>query len=197
MHQTTLRLALAFFLPVAACLTVATALVYGAVQQVYRSSANDPQLQIAVDDAQQLDAGAAPAGITSGPAVNLARSLAVHVSVYDRAGRVLGSTARLHGSIPAPPVGALDAARRSGRNIVTWQPDSGVRVAAVIVPWRGGTVLVGRSLGPVEDRETNLEELMAAGWLGGCAFLAVAALLAARLWPTSPIPDRARKSSVA
>jgi hypothetical protein len=157
--------------------------VYAAVQQNYRSSANDPQLQIATEDALRLDAGASPNHVAGGPPVDLARSLGIHVSVYDESGRVTVSTARLDGAIPTVPVGALKSAQRQGQNTITWQPRSGVRVAAVIVRWRGGTVLVGRSLVPIENRENDLLHVVAILWFVGLPVLAGAALLAAYLWP--------------
>jgi hypothetical protein len=80
------------------------------------------------------------------------------------------------------PIGALDSARRSGQNTITWQPLSGVRIAAVIVPWRGGTVLVGRSLAPTENRENDLLQVVAILWILGLLVLAVSALVAAYVW---------------
>lgn len=182
MNAPLLRRALAFYLPVAALLTVTTVLVYGAVQHVYRSSANDPQLQIATDAANRLDAGASPQSVVGTFPVDLARSLAVHLTVFDRHGAVLASTARLDGAIPTPPRGTLDAVRGGGANLVTWQPRRGVRVAAVIIHWRGGAVLAGRSLTPSESRESDLEQLILAAWLGGLVVLAPFALAAAWLW---------------
>jgi hypothetical protein len=52
------RRALAFFLPVAVLATLCCGLVCTAVQQDLRIGANDPQLQVAEDAAQALDAGA-------------------------------------------------------------------------------------------------------------------------------------------
>lgn len=164
-------------------MTFVAGLVYAAVQQDYRSSANDPQLQIATDDALRLDAGASPSRVARGSPVDLARSLGTHVSVYSRSGRILASTARLDGTIPTVPAGALSSARRQGQNTITWQPRSGVRAAAVIVPWQGGTVLVGRSLAPTENRENDLMQVVAILWILGLLVLGLAALMAARLWP--------------
>lgn len=177
------RRSLAFFLPLAALLTIAVLLVYGAVQHVYRTSANDPQMQIATDDVLQLNAGVPARHLAAGPTVDLSQSLAVHTTVFDRENRVLASTARLAGSVPTPPKGVMDDVMRNGSHWLTWQPQPGVRVAAVLMRWRGGTVLVGRSLAPIEERETNLMQLCLAAWVAGIGALALAALVASWLWP--------------
>ena len=187
MRSTLARRALALFLLPAALITITVALVYGTVQQVYRTSANDPQLQAATEAAHWLDTGVSPRAVTGMGSVDLAWSLATHVSVYDPRGRVLASTARLGGAVPVPPIGVLDTARSQGKNVLTWQPETGVRVAAVVVPWHGGTVLVGRSLGPIEDRETVLELFALAAWIVGLGASAVVAYVVAWLWPVAEL----------
>jgi hypothetical protein len=177
-----LRRALAFFLPVAVLLTVLSLLIAGTVQQVYRTSANDPQLQIATDAVLRLNAGRSPARVAREPSVDLARSLATHITVFDAGGKVLASTARLGTGVPVPPAGVLQSARSHGTNTVTWQPRPGVRVAAVVMPWKGGTVLAGRSLGPTETRESALTAMVALGWAAGMVLAAAASFLASWLW---------------
>jgi hypothetical protein len=36
-------------------------------------------------------------------------------------------------------MGALDYARQNGQNRVTWQPEAGVRMATVVVPYNSGS----------------------------------------------------------
>lgn len=186
--------ALAFFVPVAMAFTLALGLIYAAVQQEYRSTANDPQYAMALDAAHRLDGGVPPRRVAAGELIDLAASYSPHLTVFNRAHRVLASTARLNGRVPAPPAGALDAAA-SGPSTITWQPSPGVRVAAVIVAWRGGTVLAGRSLALTEQRETNLEQLLGFGWLAGMAGIAAASLAAAWLWEGSVAPTPAGPAS--
>src|SRR4249919_220504 len=140
------RRTLAFFLPGVVLATALCGLVYVAVQQDLRTGANDPQQQIVEDAAARLDAGAAPTAIVGPGTVDIARSLAPFVVVYDGSGAVLATDGMLDGVAPRVPHGVLESARASGRDAVTWQPRSGVRVATVTVPWSGGTVLAGRSL---------------------------------------------------
>jgi hypothetical protein len=172
------------WLPVAAAVVVLSGLVYGAVQQSLRSGANDPQLQMAGDLALQLAGGADPGQLVGGGRVDLAQSLAPYVTVFDGSGKVVASTAVLAGRTPVPPAGVLRAARHD-RNELTWQPQSGVREAIVVVPFRHGalegTVLVGRSLTEVERREDFLLWATAAALLAGLGVTAAAALAAAWL----------------
>jgi hypothetical protein len=69
--------------------------------------------------------------------------------VYDDQGEAVASSGALHGQIPSLPAGVLDYVRENSEDRVTWQPEAGVRIAAVIVRFEGvesGFVLAGRSL---------------------------------------------------
>jgi hypothetical protein len=184
-----LRRALGFFLPVAVLATLTSGLVYLVIQQDLRGGANDPQRQLAEDAATALDGGAAPASLVGPSKVDLAHSLAPFVVIFDPTGNVLATGGQLDGRDPVPPRGVLEAARADPPNVVTWQPEPGVRVATVTVPWPGGTVLAGRSLREVEQREDEMLLLVVSAWLVTMAALAAASLIAAFLWP-SPGPAR-------
>jgi hypothetical protein len=181
-----LRWTAALWIPAAAAVTVAAALGYGVGQSLLRSAANDPQVQVSSDAAARLSAGDTPASVTPGPVVDLATSLALAVTVVDRDGMVLASTARLDGEPATPPQGALDAAARR-QNVVTWQPRPGVRMAAVITAWSSpqgsGEVVVTRSLRLAEDRVNQLVLLLVVGWLVGLAATGLAAFVASWVVP--------------
>ena len=125
----TLRRAIALWLPTAVVSTALAGLVYATVQQNYRQSANDPQLQMAEDTASGLSAGGSPREVVTGEPVDLATSLAPYTIVYDAHGGVLASTAVLDGSTPTPPEGVLQTATEEGQDMVTWQPRPDVRSA--------------------------------------------------------------------
>jgi hypothetical protein len=181
------RKALALFIPSAVIVTALCGLAYLEVQQALRSGANDPQYQIATDAAARLDAGAGPSSVVeTAQRVDLATSLATFVIVFDRNHAILATNASLDGGGPEPPSGVLDAATPGEPNVVTWQPRAGVRVASVTAAWKGGTVLVGRSLRLVEERETSAELIAGLSWIASLLALAVASLVAARLWPGAP-----------
>ena len=182
MHDTTRR-CLAFFVPSATVLTLACLITALAVQQDLRQGSDDPQHQLAEDAAARLDAGEAPSAVAGSGHIDVATSLAPFVAIYDAGGKVLATGGQLDGAAPVPPPGVLDAARASGQDAVTWQPRAGVRVAIVVLPWHGGTVLAGRSLHRVEEMESKIEGLITFGWLGSLAAVAVASLVAAIVWP--------------
>jgi len=180
-----IRRAVAIFLPLAFLATLASGLAYVETQQELRSSANDPQFQLAEDAAARLDSGARPTDIadTANP-VDIATSLSPFVTVFDANGTVLASNATLDGGQPVPPRGVLQAATGGSPPSVTWQPRPGVRVAAVTIAWKGGTVMAGRSLRRVEQQEWNAQLIAGAAWLVAMAGLAVASAVAALIWPS-------------
>ncbi len=155
------------WLPLAALATLLVGLTYVAVQQSYRSGANDPQIQIAEDAAQLLDGGASPESLLPQNPVDMASSLAPFLIIYDSTGSPQSSNATLRGEILTIPLGALEYAKAKGENRVTWQPAPNVRIASVIVPFSGGDggyVLAGRSLREVEYRVSRLTKMLGLGW---------------------------------
>ena len=158
------------WLPLAAAIIFFCGLVELAVQQNFRSGANDPQIQLAEDAARAWQGGEMPAALTPAGQVDIALSLAPYLVFYGPDMQPSGGNGRLHGSLPAIPVGVFEYAAREGRNLLTWQPELGVRSAVVVVPvngGKGGYVLAGRSLREVELREDNLIKICAAGGAGG------------------------------
>ena len=184
MTSPTIRRTVAFFLPAAATLTLAVGLAYVAVQQDLRIGANDVPQQLAEDGARALDAGAEPTSVVGPGRVPIETSLAPFVAVYDGQGTLLASSGSLDGRPPAVPIGVLRSAQTTGRDAVTWQPREGVRAALVVLPWHGGTIAAGRSLRVIETRIDAIGALMALGWLVAIAMLAIAAGVAAWIWPS-------------
>ena len=150
------------WLPLAALAVALCGLIYLIGQQILRQSANDPQIQMAEDAAAALSNGADAQALLPSGNVDMAHSLAPFLIIFDDSGKVVASNALLDGSTPQLPNGVLDNVRKNGEDRITWQPESGVRIAAVIVPASGtsaGFVLAGRSLREVELREDNIEKL--------------------------------------
>ena len=151
---------IAFFLPAAVALTVAAGIAFLAVQQDLRIGANDVPQQLAEDAVAALDSGADPTTVVAAKPVSIERSLAPFVVVYGPDGHVLATDGTLDGRPPALPPGVLQSAQDTGRDAVTWQPRSGVRVATVAIPWAGGTVVAGRSLRAIESRIDSIQLLV-------------------------------------
>ena len=154
------------WLPLAIATAGLCALVYLTVQQSLRMGANDPQIQMAEDAASSLNAGASVESVVPSAKVEIADSLAPFVIVFDDSGKVLASSATLHGVVPAYPAGVLDYVRQKGQDRVTWQPKVGVRMATVVVPYNNGFVVAGRSLTEIEKRESQVESLSGLAILG-------------------------------
>ncbi len=153
------------WLPFAVVVTAFCALAYVVVQQSLRMGANDPQIQMAEDAAAALDKGAGVDAVVPKQAVEFSSSPAPFLDIYDASGKPVGGNGLLNGQLPVYPVGALQAARQTGENRVSWQPQANVRIASVAVPYKDGYVLAGRSLREVEQREAQTELLAAVTWL--------------------------------
>jgi hypothetical protein len=149
------------WLPLAVVIIGLSGLVYLTVQQALRMSLNDPQIQMAEDAASALAAGQSADALVPAAKVDVSQSLAPFLIVYDDNGNVVASSAVLHGETPALPSGVLDYTRTNGEDRITWQPESGVRLAAVVVRVEGGSgfVLAGRNMREVEKREDQTMQL--------------------------------------
>jgi hypothetical protein len=148
------------WLPVAILAVLMCGLVYVTVQQSYRSSANDPQIQMALDARDALARGTPPSQLVPQNTIDMAQSLSPYLIIYDTTGTPLASSVSLNGQTPTPPSGVFDSARSLQINKLTWMPQPGVRSAIVVVPYDGGYVLAGRSLTVVEQREDTLSQIV-------------------------------------
>ena len=166
--------------------TILALALYAIPQQVLRQGLNDPQIQIAGDMVAQLERGALPGSAVPAAQIDMARSLAPFVIVYDDQGHPLASQAVLNGTIPAPPSGVFDFVRQHGEERVSWQPvlgsgaRDGVRIAAVMQRVSGshpGFVLAGRNMREVEARESQVARMAGLAWLGMLGLILVGTLL--------------------
>jgi len=186
-NTTTLRRTAALFLPAAAALTTAAFLTVVAVQQDLPIGANDLPQRLAEDGVVALNDGEDPATVAGVGSVAIDSSLAPFTAVFDGQGALLATNGSLGGRAPAPPIGVLRSAQATGRDAVTWQPQTSVRVALVAMPWKGGTIIAGRSLRVIESRIEAIQTLVAIGSLVGLAVVAVAAAVAALLWASTSV----------
>ena len=166
------------WLPIVVAVSAACGITYLGVQQSYRSGLNDPQVQLAQDGAAALGAGNSPESLVGSATVDIDRSLAAFIIVFDSDNSPLSSSATLLGVTPTPPTGVLDAARDNGENRVTWQPRNGVRIASVSVPAKDGrVVLAGRNMREVEVRIDEFGKLALLAWFAASVGTLVAAWL--------------------
>jgi hypothetical protein len=153
------------WLPFAVVITAFAMLVYGAVQQVYRQGANDPQIQMAVDAAYALEQGKPIDEVIPNEVIDMSRSLAPFYIVYNLTEQPVAGTGFLNNSLQALPTGVLEYTSEEGQDRITWQPQPNVRIAAVIVPYKDGYVLAGRNMSEVEDRELQTSLFAGVTWI--------------------------------
>ena len=158
------------WIPFVVVITGIMGMMYAVVQQNYRQSLNDPQIQMAEDAVNALDRGLLPTAIVPhGARIDVSRSLAPFIAVYDERTALLETSGVIGGSLPTPPQGVFELARTRGNNLPhnTWQPQPDVRIAAVLMhtPQNHGFVLTGRNMRVVEDREHSLLQMTLLGWL--------------------------------
>jgi hypothetical protein len=158
---------LAYWLALIATCSIIIAFVYVAIQQDYRTSANDPQIQMAEDGAAALANGASPASLVTGQKVNMAASLAPFTIVVDKNLRVLASNGQLNGQTVLPPRDVFSNAKSNGELRFTWQTAGGYRFATVVdLSSSGDFVISARSLTEVEKQENALTFMAMATLIG-------------------------------
>jgi len=185
--MTKLNRVLLAWLTVAALASAICLLVYVVAQQTWRTSANDPQIQLARDAAAALAAGRDTAAVVPHESVDMERRLAPFLIVFDANGKVLAASGFLRGQVPGVPKGVLDYVRARGENRITWQPIGGVRIASVIESYAGsqqGFVLAGRSLEETQNRISQFGNLIALAWAATLVGLLV--VVAAGNWILAP-----------
>jgi len=152
-----------------ALVTIVLGCAYVADQQILRQGANDPQIQLAEDAAAALGRGAsAPAIVSSGAQIDVSQSLSPFIIVMNAKGTILQSSGVLGTLPPILPRGVINYMQTHSEDRITWEPAKGVRIATVIVSFKGrasGFVLAGRSLREVEKREDALYWQFFTAWI--------------------------------
>jgi hypothetical protein len=142
-----------------AIITIIVGLVYGTVQQTYRTSANDPQTQIVQELRTRLEFGKSIDMYLKNDTVDLENSLGMFIETFDKNGQPLQSNALLDGKLPKLPSGVLQYVNAHKEDWITWQPRKTVRLAMGIAATNNDPVAyvaAGRSLVEVERRTSRL-----------------------------------------
>lgn len=175
------------WIPLAIAVTGLCMLIYMVGQQNYRQGLNDPQIQLAEDVSAELGQGASPVSVMQQERVDIANSLKPWIAIYDQNGKPVASSGVLDDAFPVPPSGVFESAKKfsagcvgfgpfepedykgcnSAQNRVTWQPNSNVRQALVVVyvPQKEEYVVAGRTMREVEKREAQLSFFIAIAWI--------------------------------
>jgi hypothetical protein len=101
------------FIPLFITVTCLSLLVFICCQQIYRLSANDPQIQMA-EDAKIYLSGGGSYSFTDQNKTEMSQSLAPFLMLYDKDKKLISYSAVLHGNPPVLPVGVLDNAKKKG-----------------------------------------------------------------------------------
>jgi hypothetical protein len=164
-----MKKALFYLIFLTAFISVFCLLIYTTVQQDMRVGANDPQIQVVEDSAAALSSGQPISAVVPGGTVDISRSLAPFMVIYDDQGKPLAGSALLDGQLPNLPAGVFAYVKSSGETRITWQPRPGVRNATVIAwfsnPQQSGYVMAGRSLREVEKRIDMLGLMVLLVWV--------------------------------
>ncbi len=168
------------FIILAAIVTVISVTIYTSAQQVYRSSADDPQVEAAQAISDLIAKGTPPEAIVGQNATDISNSLSLFVVILDKDGKVVAGSGKLNNAVPVPPSGVIDYLKKHSEERFTWQPQKGVRLATVAHKVDGdkGFVIVARSLREIEIRIQHMLLLVGIAWV---ALLLLSALLAAAL----------------
>jgi hypothetical protein len=138
-------------------------------QQVLRMSANDPQTEIMASFYESLSQGQDPSLFGSIPPVDMAKDLTPFVNIYDSEGKFVAGNGQLDGSNPSPLKGSLATAKQKGEVSFTWSPKAGVRIAAILKPYKAGEkegyILTGKSLKIAQGRIANLMKIAVLGFV--------------------------------
>lgn len=153
------------FIPLAVVITLLCGLIYGVGQQSSRQNANDPQIAYSEDIAASLNTGVTPQEIIPPARIDISKSLATFIMVFDNSNELVLSTAEIKGKVPTVPPGVFSYVKKNGEDRVTWAPQKDVRIAAVFVKYNKGYILVGRSLREVEARSYILAKHVGIAWL--------------------------------
>ncbi len=173
---------LGWWVLIAVPITLVLLIAYAIVQQNYRESLNDPQIQMAEDAAASLENGAQLDQVVPTGKVDIANSLAPWLAVYNAQGVPLLADAQLNGAPPQLPQGVFDTSTWGypiighhlngspvDQNRFTWQPNPAVRQAVVLVYMQGptvyGYVAAGRNMREIEQRIEHEGEIVFVGWL--------------------------------
>jgi hypothetical protein len=127
---------------------------------------------MAEDAAYTLSQGEPANYVIATSKVEMSRSLAAFIIFCDEARKAVALSGFVHGQIPSPPAGVFDYVKRNGQDRITWEPENGVRIAAVFERYEGsisGFLVAGRSLREIEKRESQVEMItgiaMLATWV--------------------------------
>lgn len=165
--------------------TIFVSICYAA-KGVLRQQANDPQVEVTDQVANIIRQGAPLDVIISGAEqVDLSKSGALFVMIYDKDKNLVGSSAVLNGQPLSLPVEALDKAKGFNDYRFDWEVSEYVKAAAVVKAVDEiGYVVAAKSLAEYENRANTLSQPL---WIGWAVSIILALVLSSLLRPLRPL----------
>ncbi len=154
------------FVTLVLLVTVIFGAIFSTGQQVLRGDSDYPQVEV-VQQVEGIIKQGVPLDVivNSEEAIDLEDSMSLFVMIFDKDKNLVGSSAKIGEQSPTPPAGSFDEAKSNGENRFTWQPQDGVRVAAVLKPVGDQAfVLAGKSLVETDKRIKTLTICTLIGW---------------------------------
>lgn len=154
------------FVTLVLLITVIFGAIFGTGQQVLRGDSDYPQVEV-VQQVQGIIEQGVPLDVivNSEEAINLEESMSLFVMIFDKDKNLVSSSAKIGEQSPTPPSESFDIAKSKGENKFTWQPQDGVRLAAVLKPVGDKAfVLAGKSLKETDKRVQTLGVFTLIGW---------------------------------
>lgn len=167
--------------------TLVIGAAYAMAQQSTRLAADDAPLATAQVSRQLLESGTKPGNAVPATTTNFRLDNSVFVIVADKSRNILASSGVLDNGTPLPPPGTFDYAQAHGSDHFTWEPESGVRLATQVLPYKDGYVIAGQSLKQAESRIGFYGTLALAAWLTAVAWVTLVLLL-----PRNPFKGHGR-----
>lgn len=161
---------------------------YAMVQQSTRLAANDAPTVKAQSLQALLKQDSSPQGLVSDQKISPHTNYGIFTIITDSNGYVQASDLNINGKTPVPPKGVFEYTKTHGQDNITWQPVSGVRLAAHVESYTinqskdhpTGFIVTGQSLKPFEDRINTYTALAAAAWVAALGWSALTLLIPAQ-----------------
>ena len=165
-------------------ITILFGVIYIGIQQVFRTSANDPQIELTREVATRLQQGKPVDSFFSTDTIDIEHSDMPFLEVADALGNPIRSTGLLKGKMPQLPSGVIEYVMKNGEDGVTWQPYRNVRMAMIIqkISSSSQCVIAGRSLTETENRVSGLSKMLGIGWIISIAIVLMVNLIIGRFY---------------
>ncbi len=155
-------------------LAILSTLIIGTIYLVAHTTLSNPANDTLGEITQEIT-GALEAGVPAEQIIpqsggtNLQTSLTSFAALYDKDGKVIGSSAQLDGQSPTPPSSTFQTTTEKNQYNFTWEPKAGLRVAAVMQTAKSGDttiyVLAGKNLRETEKHLQTITSYCLGAWI--------------------------------